>query len=81
MIKLSSIDHTQDITDVNQKFVDDAENVFVATQKWILTELKESPTISGGNSNYNGNSTKKESVRLPCFKGFLALAMPIPSET
>ena len=66
-VHLVSIDSSRDVTEVNQKFVNDAETVFLETQTWMLPQLKDAPITSGGSSQTY--STKKEYVRLPSFQG------------
>ena len=56
MILLSGIDPVKDIDDVRDKFVADAETVFLATQKLLLEGLKESNT-SGGKDQSSRSST------------------------
>ena len=69
IIKVAGMDHTQDVTEINNKFVNDAEKIFVDMQKWMLSELRNSPSIIGGTATVSDRSTRKESVRLPSFKG------------
>ena len=73
---LPSIDPNKDVADLNDLFANDAEKLYIAVQKWVLSELKDStsPSVPGSSSSSSSTatsnySTKKESVCLPKFKG------------
>ena len=73
------IDHSQvaGATEVNEKFEQKAEKEFLVTQKWVFEKLKN--TSGGANAKLDStpssrssedfDSTKKEPVKLPHFKG------------
>ena len=66
--EIVGIDHNQDIAEVNARFKDVAEVVFLGTQKAVLEKLKD--TSGGKASGRGGNdSIKKEAVKLPQFQG------------
>ena len=70
LVQVVGIDHSQDTSAINQMFVGDVEEVFLETQKWILSDLRDSSDTSGGSFDHAhaaGNSTKKEAVRLLLF--------------
>ena len=74
---LSGIDlaKEQEITDLKKKFLDEAETPFVAAQKEMLQQLSASKTSGGSTpssatvSSATANTTKKEAMKLPHFKG------------
>ena len=71
-IKLGALDPSKDITALNQKFVDDAEKVFLDKQMLVLPLLKDtSPFAASGTSggSSSSSSTRKETVKLPKFSG------------
>ena len=66
--------------ELKTKFKDEAEKVFLDTQKWVLEKLKDSKITSGGKnvaqdgtststSSSSGSGTKKEQAKLPSFEG------------
>ena len=65
------IDHTGDLSEMQRKFSDGGEKNFFDNQEWILMEFRESDNTSGGSSNarVRDNAARKESMRLPPFKG------------
>ena len=72
LVQVVCIDHSNDTSDISQIFIDDVEEVFLETQKWIFSELRDSSDTSGGSAGplrATGDSTKKEAVRLPSFQG------------
>ena len=69
MVRVVGIDHMQDPTQIEEKFVNDCEKIFLDTQKWFLSKLKDVPNTSGVSERVNDHSTKKEAVRLPKFQG------------
>ena len=46
LIKVVGIDHSQDVTDINELFVNDAENIYKVMQTWIMSQLK--PVVMKG---------------------------------
>ena len=70
LTNLAALDHTQDLADINQRFIDDAETHYIALQKWVLSELKDAPVKpAASESTTSSSTTKKEPVCLPRFKG------------
>ena len=70
LVRLSGTTGGVDINEVNLKFIDNAEKTFLETQKWLLSELKDTSSTSGGESrSITSRSTKKEQVKLPSFEG------------
>ena len=68
LTKLAGVDLDQDIADVQQKFVDDAEKVYLDFHAAVVKDLKDPSPTSGGKST-SDTSTKKEAVKLPRFVG------------
>ncbi len=73
-IELASMSGSGDVVQVHQIFDKDVEVLFLETQQWVLTELKDSSVTSGGDrtsssSSSNMSTTKKEAVQLPHFHG------------
>ena len=69
LVALGSADPSKDLSGFEDKFIADVESPFVASQKWFMAELKESSTSIASSGLSRDLSTKKESVRLPSFKG------------
>ena len=67
LAKLAGVDEAKDITQIRDKFVNDAEKAFLEFHSAVAKDIKDSPT-SGG-SSVPDKSTKKEAVRLPKFVG------------
>ena len=67
LTNLAAIDHSQDITDITKTFVEKAETLYLDLQKWVLSELKNSPAKASSESARG--TTKKEPVCLPRFQG------------
>ena len=63
---VSSNQDAEDLTDLKSRFKDEAEVTYLELQKWILPQLKAVVKTSGGGSS---NSTKREAISLPEFKG------------
>ena len=69
-IELVSMDASKNVEDVHQKFSADVETLFIETQEWMLSQLKDSSATSGGSTrSSSSSSTKKEAVKLPRFEG------------
>ena len=69
IIHLTGISGANDIQDAKDKFAV-VEKLFVDTRKQMLSELKDTPLNSGGeSSSMSSKSTKNEKVKLPSFKG------------
>ena len=62
-----------DMTEVKEKFIEHAEKTFAETQKWLLSELKDTSKTSGGKDTpvacAKSSKGKTESVPLPSFQG------------
>ena len=73
LIHVNGLAGDEDITELNDKFKDVAETAYSDTQAWIFAESKDVslPSESDGGSASSGRSdtTKKEAVHLPVFKG------------
>ena len=67
-LEFIGIDGTQDTKDIQEKFAVQAEKMFIDTQAWLLSQLKDVSITSGGSSG-SSSSTKKEAVKLPRFQG------------
>ena len=46
VVKVSGIDSSLDVSDLNERFSQDAEASYLESQKWILCELKTTDTAS-----------------------------------
>ena len=72
---LSGIDPSKNevITDLKERFLEEADGPFLVTQKDILTQLQTSETSGGETQPAAGSSitssTKKETMKLPNFNG------------
>ena len=73
LIHVTGIDHRQDVTELSDKFIADAETVYTDLQTWIFAEMKDVAPSTGGAASSSGDtssvSTKKEAVQLPNFEG------------
>ena len=69
MVKVAGIDSSQDVSDVNERFAEDAEAPYLESQKWMLCELKTEAVTSFEASADGICKTKREAVQLPSFKG------------
>ena len=68
LAKLAGVDQSQDISEVQKKFVDNAETVYLEFHKAVVKDMKDIPT-SRGTTSTSDNTTKKEVVKLPEFVG------------
>ena len=83
LVTLGGISKDVDITEYRDDFVEQVEKPFLSTQKWFLSQLKNSTTTplqlsrssalpsSSSSSSSSASNTKKEPVKLPSFKGDL----------
>ena len=67
--QIASLDHTADLTAVNESYTADVEKDFLESQRLVLFELKDIPSTSGGEIKKDVFTTKIEAVRLPSFTG------------
>ena len=82
LVALGSIDSTKDTKVHQDSFVANVEKPFAVTQKWFLSQLKDTPSLISPSSSLSGknvvsgsslaSNTKKEAVTLPSFKGDLS---------
>ena len=71
MVKVPGINSSQDTSDLNEKFAQDAENPYLECQKWMLGELKIAAAAASVKSAVDVScKTKREAVQFPLFKGF-----------
>ena len=79
LVALGSVDPLKDTKEHQDSFVTTVEKPFVVTQKWFLSQLKDSATspLSTKVSSSKSSNTKKEAVTLPEFKGDLS-SVPSP---
>ena len=76
-VKLSCSVAEEQLAKFRKDFVDETEVPFKEAEKWLLTELKDSPLTSGGASSSSDTSSvsvgsklmKIETVHLPTFRG------------
>ena len=77
-VTLSTIDSSKDINELKTKFDTDVRAVFSVSQKWLLSELKDASTTSGGMGSVTPSSavvgrtsstSRKETIHLPNFSG------------
>ena len=72
-VQLVGIDPSQNVDELKKSYEEDAEKLFIETQKKILPELKDEPLTSGGTSSKLSNTTvRRETVELPSFEGDLS---------
>ena len=69
LIKFAGIDHSQDISEINETFVSDAEKHYIDFRTFMVGELKDSSSTSGGAIFRTDQTTRKEAVKLPTFQG------------
>ena len=67
-VRVTGMDPTQAVDAIKQKFVDEAEKVFLENKKWMITELKDDKADLTS-STTNASTTRKEPIKLPVFQG------------
>ena len=74
VVKVAGIDGSQDMSDLNEKFAQDAETPYLECQKWMLGQFKAAAEAAAATSTVVSPpdascKTKREAVQLPSFKG------------
>ena len=69
LIETVGYDDEKKSEDVQKKFAEQAEKVFLESQKFVFEKLKNTSGGAQKSVSTSGGSTKKEAVKLPSFEG------------